>query len=48
MAEKIKYLCELCKKEITKNQVSWAGSFIVCDKCNKYLKKKQKDIFKEG
>lgn len=42
MIEKEKYICELCKKEIDKSQIAWKGSFVICKKCNSYLKEKEK------
>ena len=45
--DKIKYICELCKKQLTMQQISWSGSFILCNSCNKYLKKKYRREFKE-
>lgn len=40
-ADKIKIICELCKKEIDESQIAWQGSFVLCRKCNDYLKKKE-------
>lgn len=40
MANKI--ICELCKREIKKEQKNWIGSFALCEKCLAYLKRKGK------
>lgn len=42
MIEKEKYICELCKKEINKTQIVWQGTFVLCEKCLAYLKRKGK------
>lgn len=41
MAEVIK--CELCRREIKKEQKNWSGPFVLCEKCLAYLKGKETD-----
>ena len=43
MAEKIKQFCEICKREVEKDHIAWKGSFVICDKCQKYLRRKSKE-----
>jgi uncharacterized CHY-type Zn-finger protein len=37
-----KEICTLCKKEITKEQISYEGSVILCKRCDSYLNQKYK------
>ena len=34
--------CELCRREVRKDQMGWSGSFALCKKCLDYLKRKGK------